>query len=216
MTSLIIGNKTYSSWSLRPWLLLKQFGIDFDEIVLPLDTDQFRAEIHHHSPSGRVPALRDGEVIIWDSLAICEYVNERYLNLSGWPTQLQPRAVARAYAAEMHSGFAAMRNELPMNVLRIQRPRAALSEDALRDIARVHEIWRECRSSAKDGPFLTGPFSILDAMFAPVVYRFRGYGIALDAVCQAYSDAVLALPALAEWERSAAQEAPMAKYENVQ
>jgi len=210
--TLVIGNKTYSSWSLRPWLLLSHFGIPFSEKLLPLDTDQFRAEIPALSPSGRVPVLHDGELKVWDSLAICEYLNEAYLDQRGWPSDLAHRAIARSVSAEMHSGFAAMRNELAMNVKRVNRPLAQVSAEATADIARVQAIWTDCLERS-GGPFLFGDFSIADAMFAPVVYRFRGYGIALSEAQQRYSQAILALPAIAAWEAGAANEPPMPKYE---
>jgi glutathione S-transferase len=214
MPTLIIGNKTYSSWSLRPWLLLKQFHVAFEDRVVPLDTDEFRSSIGALSPSKRVPALHDGDLIVWDSLAICEYVNERWLDGRGWPRDPKSRAYGRSLAAEMHSGFAAMRNELSMNVLRVNRPRQQLSADAQADIARVEALWREALGKF-DGPFLLGEFSIADAMYAPVMYRFRGYGIALDAELQRYADRVRALPALSEWEAAAALEPKLQKYEQL-
>lgn len=199
---LVIGNKNYSSWSLRPWLLLRQFGIDFDEIRLPLDTPEFHARIPRYSPTSRVPVLHDGELRVWDSLAICEYSNERWLNGAGWPSALQARAVARSAAAEMHSGFPALRAQLPMNCRRQPRGRH-WDADADRDIQRVMTLWSELRTRfGQSGPFLCGQFGIVDAMFAPVCVRLRGYGVLLDDTAQAYTRTLLGLPAFIEWERA--------------
>jgi len=196
---LVVGSKNYSSWSLRPWLLLRQFGVAFDEIVLPLDTPEFYARIGDYSPTGRVPVLHDGDVRIWDSLAIAEYANERWLDGRGWPADVAARALARSISAEMHSGFAALRGELPMNC-RKRVKNHPTSKDAQADIARVKAIWREARERfGKGGAFLFGAFGMADAMYAPVVLRFIGYDVALDPVERAYADAILALPALQEW-----------------
>ena len=197
-TTLVIGNKNYSSWSLRPWLLLRHFGVNFLEILLPLDTPEFHERVAALSPSRRVPALHDGELVVWDSLAICEYANERWLDGRGWPRDLAKRALARSAAAEMHSGFSALRGQLPMNVRRQPRERH-WDEAAQRDIDRVQALWRKLRAQAGDGDFLCGQFGIVDAMYAPVCVRFRGYGVALDPVCAAYVDAIYALPAMREW-----------------
>ena len=203
---LVIGNKNYSSWSLRPWLLLRHFGVEFREIRLLLDTPEFFAEIGRYSPSGKVPALQDGDLSIWDSLAICEYVNERWLEGRGWPRELRARAMARTAAAEMHSGFAALRSQLPMNSRR--RPDAYRWDDAAqRDIDRVQALWRELRQNyGGAGEFLFGEFSIADAMFAPVAIRFDGYGVPTDEVAAAYMQALFALPALREWREAGAAE----------
>ncbi len=203
---LVIGNRNYSSWSLRPWLLLRQFGVEFDEVVLALDTPEFAAQALRHSPTGKVPALRDGELVLWDSLAICEYANERWLGGRGWPAELQRRALARAAAAEMHSGFAALRTQLPMNSRR--RPDSYRWDAAAqRDIDRVQALWRTLRREhGAGGDFLFGGFGIADAMFAPVAIRFDGYGVALDDTAAAYLQALSALPALQQWRQAAAQE----------
>ncbi|MCH1910013.1 glutathione S-transferase family protein [Stenotrophomonas sp. Y6] len=203
---LVIGNRNYSSWSLRPWLLLRQFGVEFDEVVLALDTPEFAAQALHHSPTGKVPALRDGELVLWDSLAICEYANERWLGGCGWPAELQRRALARAAAAEMHSGFAALRTQLPMNSRR--RPDGYRWDAAAqRDIDRVQALWRTLRREhGAGGDFLFGGFGIVDAMFAPVAIRFDGYGVALDDTAAAYLQALSALPALQQWRQAAEQE----------
>jgi glutathione S-transferase len=203
---LVIGNKNYSSWSLRPWLLLRAFGIAFRELKLPLDTPEFEARIGDYSPSRRVPALVDGEVRLWDSLAIAEYANERWLDGCGWPAEIAVRAHARAVSAEMHSGFAALRQEMPMNCCKRVRNHP-LGAEAARDIARVQAMWRETRRRyGGSGRFLFGAFGIADAMYAPVVLRFLSYGIALGAEEQEYADAIVALPALLEWLAEAATE----------
>lgn len=203
---LIIGNKNYSSWSLRPWLLLRHFGVEFQEVRLPLFTDAFAAEIGRHSPTGKVPALRDGDLVVWDSLAICEYASERWLAGRGWPVDPKVRAIARAAAAEMHSGFAALRVQLPMNSRR--RPDAYRWDAAAQaDIDRVQALWGQLRGRyGKGGEFLCGGFGIVDAMFAPVAIRFQGYGVPVDAVSGCYMQALLALPALREWREAAALE----------
>ena len=207
--TLVIGNKNYSSWSLRPWLLLRVFGVKFDEIKLPLDEPEFYARIRDYSSAGRVPVLIDGDLRVWDSLAICEYVNEQFLDSRGWPSERTARARGRAICAEMHSGFSALRNAMPMNT-RKRIPTPALSADVLKDIARVGQIWREFRAEhAQQGDFLFGSFGIADAMYAPVILRFASYAIELGPVERAYAESVLALPPLREWLAEAATE-PMA------
>lgn len=201
---LVIGNKNYSSWSLRPWLLLRHFGIEFEEIRLALDTPEFAGQIAQWSPAGRVPVLVDAGIAVWDSLAIAEYVNETRLHARGWPAARQARALARSVTAEMHSGFAALRSEMPMNV---RRPRAAvaLSDAALRDVARVQGIWDQCLSGSR-GPWLFGDFCIADAFFAPVALRFCTYEVALTPLSSGYQELMLADPAVQEWCRAAAAE----------
>jgi glutathione S-transferase len=204
--TLIIGSKNYSSWSLRPWLLLRQFEIDFDEIKLPLDTPEFYARIHDYSPSGRVPALTHGDVHVWDSLAIAEYVNETFLDERGWPADASARAFARSISAEMHSGFSALRTEMPMNCRKCVDDHPA-SEACANDIARIKSIWRESRQRfGNAGDFLFGSFSIADAMYAPVMFRFLSYGVALDGIERAYVETLRALPAIADWLADAATE----------
>ncbi len=203
---LVIGNKNYSSWSLRPWLLLRQHGVAFDEVRLPLDTPQFAAEVARWSPTRRVPVLRHGEVAIWDSLAICEYVNETFLGGAGWPADAAARALARAVSAEMHAGFAALRSAMPMNARR-RKPSPSIAPAVLADIARIGELWADCRARfGAGGDFLFGAFSIADAMYAPVVLRFVGYGAPIDARSRAYVDALLGLDAMQEWLRAAQAE----------
>ncbi len=205
--TLVIGSKNYSSWSLRPWLLLHYFDIPFDEIKLPLDTPEFYRRIRNYSPSGRVPALIHGDVHVWDSLAIAEYVNETLLGGRGWPADPVARAAARSISAEMHSGFSALRSEMPMNCRKRVRD-VALSDAATQDVARVQSIWRESRGRfGRGGAFLFGDFSIADAMYAPVIFRFVSYGVTLDETSRAYVYSMLALPALHDWLADAATEA---------
>lgn len=203
---LVIGNLNYSSWSLRPWLLLRHFDVDFDVIRLPLGTPEFHARIAALSPTRKVPALLDGDVAVWDSLAICEYANERWLDGAGWPRGSAERAIARAAACEMHSGFALLRDQLPMNCRRVPdgyRWSAATEHD----IARVQALWRSLREArVEEGEFLLGAFGIVDAMFAPVVMRFLGYGVPMDATAAAYARAITELPAMREWRAAAADE----------
>lgn len=209
--TLVIGNKAYSSWSLRPWLALKHIGVPFAEIQVPLRQPDSRARILEHSPSGKVPALRHGDRVIWDSLAICEYLAESFPGARLWPDDAHARAVARSAAAEMHSGFVSLRTTMPMDLKR-SAPGEGRSADTLADIARVTDIWRDARArfgarEKKDGgPYLFGRFSIADCLYAPVVTRFETYGVELDPVCRAYADAVLALPALREWTAAARAE----------
>ena len=205
--TLVIGNKNYSSWSLRPWLLLRHHGVPFTELRLLLDTPGFHAQVARWSPSRRVPALHDDALVVWDSLAICEYANERWLDGKGWPADIALRALARCAAAEMHSGFGALRSQLPMNVRRQPR-KPHWDANADTDIARVQALWTECRTRTGDsaGPFLFGRFSIADAMFAPVVWRFRTYDIELKGAARAYYETMLGLPAMLEWERDAMAE----------
>jgi len=203
---LIIGNKNYSSWSLRAWLLLKQLDIPFGEVRIPLDTHAWRREIGRHSPSRMVPVLKNGEHVVWDSLAVCEYVSEQFGEGRGWPQSVEARAAARSVSAEMHSGFAALRQALPMDCRRrVAGFRAP--ENAARDIRRIRQIWRWCREDwGGDGEFLFGEFCIADAMYAPVVSRFRTYGVRMGPVEKAYMDAVMGLDAMQEWILSAANE----------
>lgn len=205
--TLVIGNKNYSSWSMRPWIALKAGGIAFEEVFIPLYTGAADKErILSFTKSGKVPVLIDGEVTVWDSLAIIEYTAERFPDAQLWPADVARRAHARSISAEMHSGFAALRNECGMN---LHRPigAKALSDVARIDIARVQAIWVECRERyGADGSFLFGSFSAADAMFAPVVHRFRTYAIDAPAAVRSYMDAMLALPAMAAWTEAALAE----------
>ncbi len=200
---LIIGNKNYSSWSMRPWLALRANRIAFEEIFIPLYTgDADKARILSFTPSGKVPALIDGRVTIWDSLAIIEYLAEKFPQARLWPEAPAARAHARSISAEMHSGFAALRQECGMNLHRPVRA-TALSADAGANIARIQAIWIDCRARYGElGPFLFGSFSAADAMYAPVVHRFLTYAIEVAPAAQFFMDAMQALPAFQEWTRA--------------
>lgn len=204
---LAIGNRRYSSWSLRPWLLLRESSVDFDTELLPLRSEAFRRDIARWSPSGRVPALRHGDVLVWDSLAICEYANEALLDGRGWPADRVARAHARAIVAEMHSGFTALRGECPMNVCRRLDVPLPLSAAARADVDRVQAIWHEARGRfGAGGPFLYGAFSIADAFYAPVATRLRTYAVPVAPDSAAWIDTVYALPAMREWIADATAE----------
>lgn len=205
--TLVIGNKNYSSWSLRPWLLMAQSGIAFREVRIELRQPGSHASILQHSPSGRVPVLRHGAIVVWDSLAIAEYLAERHAGHHLWPSDPAARATARSVSAEMHSGFQALRSNMPMDC-RSSRPGAGRTPDTDADIARVTAIWSDCRGCfGGAGAFLFGAFSIADAMFAPVVFRFLTYGVALDPVAQAYCDHMIGLPSMQRWLADAQAEA---------
>jgi glutathione S-transferase len=201
---LYIGNRSYSSWSLRPALALAHAGAAFEVVTIPLDRPETRAAIAAVSPTGRVPVLHDDGLVIWDSLAICEYVAERFPAAGLWPADVAARARARAVAAEMHSGFAALRAAMSMD-LRSAHPGVGHTEAALADAARVMAVWREALA-ASGGPFLFGAFTIADAMYAPVVARFATYGVALDEVCAGYAAAIEGLPAMVAWRAAAIAE----------
>ena len=207
---LVIGNKNYSSWSMRPWIALRATNIAFEEVFIPLYTGAADKEkILSFSRSGKVPVLVDGDVTVWDSLAIIEYVAERFPEARLWPQDRASRAHARSVSAEMHSGFAALRNECGMNLHRPVKP-VALSDDARANIARVQQIWTECRQRyGKAGPFLFGAFSGADAMYAPVVHRFRTYAIEVVPEAKAYMETMMALPAFQEWTRAGLAETTM-------
>jgi glutathione S-transferase len=206
--TLVIGNRNYSSWSLRPWLAMKQAGLEFREVRVLLDRPDTRATILRYSPSGRVPCLIDGAVTVWDSLAICEYVNEQHAMGGLWPSDPAARARARSVTAEMHSGFSALRTQMPMDIRGRHAESGAVASrqpDVAADIARIVELWGECLGTSQ-GPFLFGAFSIADAFFAPVVTRFRTYGVALPDRTAAYSTAISALPAMQQWTAAAETE----------
>lgn len=203
---LIIGNKAYSSWSLRPWLLMRHKRIEFTEVRLPLYTTSWREQIGNYSPTGKVPVLVDAAITVWDSLAICEYLAERFPGRGMWPAASEGRAVARAVSAEMHSGFPELRAEMPMNMRRriAGKERGSSITD---EIARIVSIWNDARSRFGDGgPFLFGEFSIADAMYAPVVSRFATYSVVLDGTAAHYAQTILRLPALHEWYTKAQSE----------
>lgn len=202
---LVIGNKNYSSWSLRAWLALKQTGKHFQEIRLPLHTPEFEREIVKYSPSGKVPCLIDGDIRVWESLAICEYLAERFPKANLWPKDSAARAFARAISNEMHAGFLALRKNLPMNCR--ERIEKEIPQDAQADIDRITGIWCQARQQfGKAGPFLFGHFTIADSMYAPVVMRFVAYGVSVDPVSKSFVDAILSLPAMKEWVRAAEEE----------
>ena len=202
---LVLGNKNFSSWSLRGWLLLRHAERPFRETVIRLDRPETGEQIREHSEAGRVPVLHHGDLTIWDTMAIAEYVAEQCPEKAVWPTGIAARAMARSVSAEMHAGFAALREELPMDIM--GRHAKAPSAAARADIDRILEVWRTCRQShGNDGPFLFGQFSAADAMYAPVVTRFMTYGITVDDKGRDYMKRMLAHPTMAEWCRAAAEE----------
>jgi glutathione S-transferase len=204
--TLVIGNKNYSSWSLRPWLLMRQAGIPFNEVRVPLYQPDSTASLSALSPSGLVPVLHDGDLRVWDSLAICEYLNESFPGCCLWPDNAAKRAIARSVSAEMHAGFLALRSCMSMN-LRGHYPDEGRTPECLQDIARIVAIWNECRQvHGSGGAFLFGRFSIADAMYAPVVLRFQIYAVPLEGDARAYADNMLALPALQEWVEAGVKE----------
>lgn len=210
--TLFIGSKNFSSWSLRPWLAMKMAGLPFEETLIALRRPETKAAITAHSPSGKVPALQIEEGgtsrVVWDSLAICETLAERHAGaLSWWPKDETARSHARSIAAEMHSGFPDVRNVLPMEIA-ARKPAPELNDAVQAQIARIAAIWTGALARfGTEGGFLFGPFSIADAMYAPVASRFTTYGIPLPAVAQAYTQRILALPAMREWEAAAKAEA---------
>jgi glutathione S-transferase len=201
---LIIGNKNYSSWSFRPWIAMKVAGIAFEERVISLNDPDFKRLIASVSKNGRVPAIDDDGVHVWESLAVLEYLAEKFPKAGLWPADVQARAHARAIAAEMHAGFQALRSECPMNFWRPVK-RRDLSAEALADAARIDAMWRECLERY-GGPFLFGAFGATDAMYAPVVSRFYTYAVEVGERSRAYMNAVMALPAWAEWKEAALKE----------
>jgi glutathione S-transferase len=213
MYTLLIGNKNYSSWSLRPWLALHAFAIPFNEERFVFDTAEFAAEIQSRkrSPNGRVPCLIDGETVIWDSLAIVEYLDDLHSGL--WPAAVAARAHARSACAEMHSGFQALRHWMPMNVRR-SYPIATPRTDVQQDIDRIQSLWGEAgaRFGAR-GPFLYGEFSLADCYYAPVVFRFTTYGVKMNAVSRAYVAAMLAHPSMQQWAADARAETEIVDHE---
>jgi glutathione S-transferase len=208
---LVIGDKNYSSWSLRPWLLMKALGIPVSERLIRLRRPETRPEILRHSPAGKVPALKAGDLVVWDSLAIMEFLAERHPNAGVWPADAAARAMARCVSAEMHSGFAALRNECPMD-FRSVLGFPDVGEAVRQDIARIVAIWGECRRRfGAGGAFLFGTFSAADAMYAPVASRFVTYEVDLaafgdDGTAARYRDHIMAMPAMREWGAAAALE----------
>ena len=202
--TLYVGSKRYSSWSLRPYLALAHTGLPSETRTILLDRDVTKAEILKVNPAGRLPVLYHDDLAIWDSLAICEYLNELAPEAQLWPADRARRARARAICAEMHSGFTALRSNMSMDVC-ASKPGQGHTPEALADIRRIVEIWHEALD-ASGGPFLFGRFTIADAMYAPVTTRFTTYGVELDATCHAYVDTVAALPAMQAWRRDAETE----------
>lgn len=199
---IVVGTKKWSSWSMRPWLALKRTGAPFEETLIPLRQDGFSTEaIRARSPSGLAPALRDGDLLVWDSLAICEYLAERFPEARLWPADPADRALARAAAAEMHSGFSALRAECPMDLA--LRTKADLSEATRANVRRIVELWTGLLART-GGPFLLGDWTIADAFYTPVATRFRSYAIDLASdAAQAYSDRLLTTPEYLAWEAGA-------------
>ncbi|MDJ1158564.1 glutathione S-transferase family protein [Chelatococcus sp. SYSU_G07232] len=207
---LVIANKCYSSWSLRPWILMRQAGIPFEEVLVPFgptfDDPAWKAEVGRYTPAGKVPTLVDGDVAVWESIAIMDYLAERFPDRAIWPTDRTARAMARSLAAEMHAGFGALRNACPMNLGKKYAYRDR-GEAVNRDVARVVSAWRQARERfGQGGPFLFGEFSAADAMYAPVVTRLDTYSFPVDAATRAYMDAVLTTPAFRAWREAALAE----------
>jgi glutathione S-transferase len=203
---LLIGNKNYSSWSLRPWIAMKVAGIPFEEQVISLDAADFKERVHKISAAGKVPALADGPTQVWESLAILDHLAEKFPQAGLWPAEETARAHARSIAAEMHAGFTPLRRHYPMNVRRPVKRREPIAE-VVDNINRIDAMWTECRRRfGSAGPFLFGAFGAADAMYAPVVSRFHTYAVDVSPVARAYMAAVMGLPAWAEWCAAARQE----------
>jgi len=204
--TIYLANKNYSSWSMRAWLMLKQAGAEFDEVVVPLRQAETRTEILRHSPSGRLPALRHGDFTVWESLAIGEYLAEVFTKARLWPATRKARAVARAVSAEMHGGFGHLRRHLPMN-MRGSYPGRGMTEEAQADLNRIFALWRDAKKRfGAEGAFLFGEFGIPDAMYAPVISRLRTYGVPLDPDIADYCVAVETSPYFLEWQAAAKKE----------
>ncbi len=203
--TLVIGNKNYSSWSMRPWLVLKAFGIPFEEIRILLGRPDTTALISEYSLAGKVPVLISKDITVWDSLSICEFLADQYSSLPLWPQDVAARAHARSICAEMHSGFSALRFDMPMNI-RAALPGKGRTMGAQADIGRICEIWEDCLARYGAHGYLFGSFSIADAYFAPVVMRFRTYEVSLAPALQAYVERVIQHPAVAQWIREAEAE----------
>ena len=206
--TIYLGNRNYASWSLRAWLALKATGAEFEEVVIPILVPGSKETLLKYSPSGKVPALHHGDIVVWDSMAICCYLADLFPEAGLWPSEPATKAMASSASAEMHSSFQALRREFPMNIRSTFAGRE-VSPDAQADINRVMAIWRQCRSRFGEpagGDFLFGHFTIADAMFAPVVSRFRSYKFDLEREADAYCDAITALPAMQEWAAAARNE----------
>lgn len=214
--TLVIGNKNYSSWSLRPWIAMKVAGIPFTEVLIPLYEEGSREETLKYSPAGKVPILIDGDEHVWESLAILEHLAERFPDAGLWPQERRARSLARAVATEMHAGFQPLRRDCTMNMWLPPKARPQ-SEEVLANMRRIEDIWRDCRArygqkAEKDGPFLFGRFGAADAMYAPVVSRFHTHGLPVAADTRAYMEAVMALPAWREWYDAAMKETWVLKH----
>ena len=204
--TLVIGNKNYSSWSLRPWIAMKAGGIAFDEVVISLHAEDFKSRVSKISGAGKVPALDDNGVHVWESLAILEYLAEKFPAAKLWPGDAAARAHARTISSEMHAGFVPLRRACPMNMWRPVK-RRELNDEALANVRRIEAMWAECRNRhGAGGPFLFGAFGAADAMYAPVVSRLHTYDVRVGAVARAYMAAVMALPAWLEWRAAALKE----------
>jgi glutathione S-transferase len=204
---LIIGNKNYSSWSLRPWIAMKVAGIAFEEELVPLYESEFKSTLLKHSPAGQVPILIDGDVRVWETLAILEYLADKFPAAALWPSDIKARAHARTVAAEMHSGFAPLRKHCPLNVRRTPNPRPTMPADVVANVKRIDALWTDCRARfGNDGPYLFGRFTAADAMYAPVISRFESYAIDVSAPARAYMDAMRALTAWKEWKTASIEE----------
>lgn len=205
-TTLVIGNKNYSSWSLRAWLALKRCDIAFDEVVIPLTTPGFKEQIREHSKAGLVPILKHNGLIIWETLAICEYLAETFPGAGLWPQAPAARAYCRSVSNEMHAGFVALRTHMPMDIRNTYR-RDDTNPTVEADIQRIVDIWHDCRTRfGQGGPYLFGAYSIADAMFAPVVSRFETYGVDLPETAATYRDTVLCNGNMQAWQAAAAKE----------
>jgi glutathione S-transferase len=204
---LVIGNKNYSSWSLRPWIAMKQIGLDFEEVVIPMAMPGTKAEMLKHAPTGLVPVLIDGDTVVFETIAILEHLNDRFPDAGLWPKDIATRAHARSIAAEMHGGFGALRRDCPMNIRRPVR-KHIVSPEAAKHAERIDALWSDARTRyGKGGPFLFGHFTNADAMYAPIVNRFHVYDLPRSKVAQAYMDAMMALPAWREWDKASRAEA---------
>ncbi len=204
--TLVIGNKNYSSWSLRPWIAMTVAGIEFDEIVIPLYEPGSREQVLKYSPAGKVPVLINGDRHVWKSLAILEHLAEEFPDARLWPSESGARSHARVVASEMYAGFAALRRACPMNLWLPPKPRPQ-TEEVMADIARIEALWSDCRARfGKGGPFLFGAFGAADAMYAPVVARFHSFGVPVGEAAHRYMDAVMGLPAWAQWHQAAMKE----------
>ena len=200
---LVIGNKNYSSWSLRAWLILTKLKIEFEEIRIPLFREGYKQQLLNYSPAGLVPVYREADLTIWDSLAIAEYFAEQYPSLL--PSNSKLRAKARSLAAEMHSGFRALRSQMPMNCRATNR-QVEITPELERDIKRIKAIWTDCRNNVRAGSWLFGDFTLVDAMYAPVVFRFNTYGVECNSVVKDYMSWVLADPDVRRWQQAGENE----------